>query len=248
MRLYGRVRQPVCTARRLEAAALQLENTPDCNVLHLALNCGFQTHSAFSKAFKRQFGVSPSAFRTAPNMARQGRDQDRRFLISAPPATAIDPVEIVDLAPFHFQFRPSSGTFEGQFFRQKDHDIGQQFANLLAQICPPDLFLMSCFPSTPQSLNDDTVPVWFGGGYTAPGAGLWSPDWYRFEGGSWAVFEHRGDYQFLYQTWNRIYRNWLPQTKHELRDEAPFEAYLAAEAAGDQGANCTRIYIPIKKA
>jgi AraC-like DNA-binding protein len=58
-------------ARRLEWAASKLAKSSDMNLLRLALDCGFQTHSAFSRAFRKQFGVSPSAFRNdlkAPNM------------------------------------------------------------------------------------------------------------------------------------------------------------------------------------
>lgn len=235
-------------ARRLEAAALELATCSNVNLFQLALGCGFQTHSAFSKAFRKQFGVSPSAFRSNPDAARKGIDQDRRFLISAPPSKTIETVGIVDLIPFRFQFRQSFGTSEGQFFRQNDQNIGHQFATLLAETTPPDLFLMSCFPNTPQSLNDSDVPIWFGGAFSDQTDSGWSKNWHSFEAGAWAVFEHWGDYGFLYQTWNRIYRNWLPQTDYVLRDDIPFEAYLGSSDASDQSAQLTRIHIPVKKA
>ncbi|WP_445327169.1 AraC family transcriptional regulator [Yoonia sp. GPGPB17] len=249
MRLHRRNREPLYhRALKLEVAALALARNPKTNVLQLALECGFQTHSAFSKAFRKQFGVSPSDFRANPDVAQKGVDQDRPFLVSAPAGKMIAPVDIVTLKPFHFQFRKSSGTLGGQFFRKNDGDVGQQFALLRAVETPPNLYVMSCFPNAPQALNDDTVPVWFGGAFSARTENDWSKDWHMFAGGTWAVFQHWGNYSFLYQTWNQIYRNWVPQTDFLLRDDIPFEAYLGPSGGADKAGPLTQIYIPVKKA
>ena len=47
---------------RLERAVLRLKVSPD-NVLPIALEAGFATHETFTRAFIRQFGISPSEFR-----------------------------------------------------------------------------------------------------------------------------------------------------------------------------------------
>lgn len=47
---------------RLERAAFELKIRDD-SVLQIALSNGFQTHETFSRAFKRQFGISPLKFR-----------------------------------------------------------------------------------------------------------------------------------------------------------------------------------------
>lgn len=235
-------------ARRLERAALELNDHSKMNILQLALNSGFQSHSAFSKAFKKQFGLSPSVFRNTPEAARIGVSQDRRFLVSAPPDKVIEAHDVIDLGHFHFQFRESSGTHEGHFYRQNDQDIGRQFSALLAEDSPPDVFLMSCFPTTPQNLNDTNVPVWFGGAYSSQIGNDWGHAWYHFKAGTWAVFQHRGDYKFLYQTWNQIYRNWLPHAEYVLRNDIPFESYVTPSDPSDHSKQLTRIYIPVKKA
>ncbi|WP_444883363.1 helix-turn-helix domain-containing protein [Microbulbifer sp. PSTR4-B] len=234
--------------RRLETAALELTNTPNINLLQLAINCGFQTHSAFSRAFKKQFGISPSAFRNSPEAAETGVQQGRPYLINQPPRQVIEPVEIVTLRPFYFRFQQSRGTYEGQFFHKSDLDIGAYFLALLKETVPPDQFLMSCFPNTPQMLNDDTVTVWYGGAYSERPNNNKSYNWHMFDAGTWAVFEHWGDYKFLYQTWNQIYRNWLAQTAYRLRDEFPFEAYSGTPNYIDPAKQLTRIYIPLRKA
>ena len=44
--------------RRLEKSAQILSETPETNLLELALDIGFETHSSFSKSFKKHFGIS----------------------------------------------------------------------------------------------------------------------------------------------------------------------------------------------
>jgi len=48
---------------RLARAAVLLLTTRD-SVLNVALNCGFQSHEAFSRAFRRRFGMTPSRYRS----------------------------------------------------------------------------------------------------------------------------------------------------------------------------------------
>lgn len=50
---------------RLARAAMQLQET-DHSIMQIALDNGFQNTSYFNRAFKRQYGVTPSAFRKRP--------------------------------------------------------------------------------------------------------------------------------------------------------------------------------------
>jgi AraC-like DNA-binding protein len=47
---------------RLESAAVDLKNTGR-TVLEIALDAGYGTHEAFTRAFRQMFGVSPSQYR-----------------------------------------------------------------------------------------------------------------------------------------------------------------------------------------
>lgn len=51
-------------ARRLVRAARRLSIEPDLQLVELALDCGFDSQEAFTRAFKRLFGVSPGRFRS----------------------------------------------------------------------------------------------------------------------------------------------------------------------------------------
>ncbi len=47
---------------RLRRAA-QLLRVSDQDILHIALDCGYEAHESFSRAFKSQYGLSPSEYR-----------------------------------------------------------------------------------------------------------------------------------------------------------------------------------------
>jgi len=61
-RLTGVTPHQYILRTRLREAALRLEQEPD-SVLGIALDCGFGDVSNFNRAFRREFGVSPRAYR-----------------------------------------------------------------------------------------------------------------------------------------------------------------------------------------
>jgi AraC-like DNA-binding protein len=54
------------TGKRLEYAAVLLRD-PELQVTQVALQCGFEDLSHFSRAFKARFGSSPARFRKEPS-------------------------------------------------------------------------------------------------------------------------------------------------------------------------------------
>lgn len=63
---------------RLERAAWRLLLHSD-SILSIALDCGFNDHETFSRAFRRRYGLSPRAYRTAGRFARAAqRERDGR--------------------------------------------------------------------------------------------------------------------------------------------------------------------------
>ena len=51
--------------RRLTKAANMLRLAPDKDILSIALDCGYESHEGFARAFKEQYGKSPSEYREA---------------------------------------------------------------------------------------------------------------------------------------------------------------------------------------
>lgn len=49
--------------RRLNRAARMLRQSPDTDILTIALKCGYDSHEGFIRAFKEQYGKTPSEYR-----------------------------------------------------------------------------------------------------------------------------------------------------------------------------------------
>jgi AraC family transcriptional regulator len=62
-RVVGETPKQYAQRLRLDRAAADLLRTTD-SVLDIALAAGFDSHEVFTRAFRRQFGIAPSAYRT----------------------------------------------------------------------------------------------------------------------------------------------------------------------------------------
>src|SRR5215831_15868340 len=66
--------------RRLDVAAQRLLTEREATVVAIALDCRFESHAAFTRAFTRAFGMSPVEYRRAVNP----RGRRRRSTIMQP--------------------------------------------------------------------------------------------------------------------------------------------------------------------
>jgi AraC family transcriptional regulator len=86
--------------RRLVRGARRLCDDPDLKLVELALDCGFESQEAFTRAFKRVFGVSPGRFRNGFAVA----PLEGQFPMNAPTAsdTAVARLpDLVTMTAFH---------------------------------------------------------------------------------------------------------------------------------------------------
>lgn len=66
-------------------------------------------------------------------------------------------------------------------------------------------------------------------------------------GGKYAVFLHKGSYDYLKDTYNAIFQDWLPSSGHKLREVPCFEQYLNRDPRRTKPENLkTEIHIPIE--
>jgi AraC family transcriptional regulator len=64
-------------------------------------------------------------------------------------------------------------------------------------------------------------------------------------GGRWVVSMHQGSYETLWQSWNQLYRDWLPTSGFHPRDAIPFEVYCSNPKHTPAEKLRTEIWIPI---
>lgn len=209
------------------------------SITEIALEAGYQTPSAFTKAFKKLLGVSPSACDGVMPLPH---------LTSHEGKPSMKP-EIRDLAAREVIYVRRRGMIGGTFTvtARKAFDVLSDFTkaegiedriiSCLAinpddpdSMPPEDCRYDACF-----ELREDTD-------YTLRG----DVEKQVIEQGRFAVFEHRGPYDTLWQTWNAIYRDWLPKSGMTLRDAPPYEVYVDDPNTTSPQELKTEIHIPIK--
>lgn len=213
---------------RLEHAAVRLRYTGR-PVLELALEAGYQTHEAFTRAFRSTFGTAPSQFRRTARYERaRARDGLRASIVRLP------------------ERRIACVRHVGPYDRAED-----AFERLRAWASRRRLLGRA---STLAIYWDDqriTAPE-----HTRCDAALSIEDGVTGEGeirvrtlraGDYAVVCHPGPYRAaeLRQTYELLYGWWLPVIGREPADAPPFEVYRAAARPGEWPAGGTRIYAPL---
>lgn len=83
----GRSVMAYVRGRRLVSGARRLCAEPDLQLVDLAFDCGFESQEAFTRAFKRLFGVSPGRFRSG--FAVEPIEGQCPMTLTPPPASAV---------------------------------------------------------------------------------------------------------------------------------------------------------------
>ena len=231
--------------RRLYNASEQLIHSGR-RVIDIALDCGFDSPEAFSRAFKSAFGCSPVEYRKAGldlmvNAKRKLTPEDVGHIannISHSPEILM--MEETRVAGFRGTASLSDNRIPGlweRFLRDcKDMDV---FTGIGYSICETQ--------QTSYTKEGDVSFSVVVGGSVRRFDGL-PPMFARktLRAGKYAVFTHRGTFGNLYKTYQYIYGTWLPSAKEELDDREDFEVYEREVLAFDDPDNEVKIFIPVK--
>ncbi|CAH0226109.1 helix-turn-helix domain-containing protein [Pseudomonas mediterranea] len=225
---------------RLRQAANRLASRADYAVLEAALDAGFESPEAFSRAFRRAFGVAPSTFRQQPswqvwNAAFEVPHFSRSVIMQLHivdfPEVRVaalehrGPAQLLDESVRHFiQWRMQSG----QSPVASSRTFGIPFSN--PDTTPPEAFRFAICGEIHQAVTPNT----FGVRETL------------IAGGRYAVVRHVGSTDLISESIYPIYRDWLPNSGEELRDQPLFFHYLSVypETPKDQWE--TDIYVPLQ--
>ena len=225
---------------RLRRAAHRLIANADCSVLDATLDAGFQSPEAFSRAFGRAFGMAPSVFRKNPNwqvwntvfaIPHFSRNILMQVRIVECPEIKVATLEhrgppgLVNESVRQFiEWRVRSG----QSPVATSRTFGIPYGN--PDTTPPHAFRFAIC----GEIDEEVTPNEFG---VRP---LVIP------GGRYVVVRHAGSPDHIGETVYPIYRDWLPASGEELRDQPLFFHYLSVYPETPQDQWQTDVYVPLQ--
>jgi len=208
------------------------------SIIEIALLCGYESHSAFSRAFTRAFDMTPSAYRAA-------EDTPVRVPLASLPSTKSLPEPCIEEYPQRaavaIRFVGPYDELECVFRRLYDVALTRGFlpgASILGlSYGSPDLqehetlCFDACVTLTPQ----------------ADIAGARADGLQRIDipAGRYAVFRHRGAYDRITHAYDVLVAAWILTGRIELRDAPFINTYLSDPAVTrDRDLECD-LAIPI---
>jgi len=222
---------------RIETAAVHLQ-TSGRNVLEIALDAGYESAAAFTRAFEQRFGLAPTECRASHRFELQVRAAQ---LKQSNTANMITP-EIRQSAATHVAFVRHTGPYAS---------VGAAWNKICSfagrfQLLGPNTRYIGISRDDPKltaseqlrydacvTLDSELPPAGEVGVQTIPS-------------GRYAVFLHRGPYENFSITYDAIYRDWLPNSREQLRDQPAFEVYLNSVDNTPPAELRTEIWVPLE--
>jgi AraC family transcriptional regulator len=223
--------------RRLTEAAKALASGAS-DILTVALEAGYGSHEAFTRAFREQFGLTPESVRAQ-------RHVDNIQLVEA---VTMNTSVLKDLAEPRFETRKAF-LVAGLSVRYDYESCGggipaqwQRFAPYLGNV--------------PGQVGTDA----YGVRYNSDDNGLdylcgvevgefsqLAPELSRVRvpANRYAVFTHYGHISAIRSTWSTIWSKWLPKSGHQIADAPDFERY-DSRFDPRSGNGEVEIWVPLK--
>jgi AraC family transcriptional regulator len=215
---------------RLERAAARLVGT-DLGITRLAFEAGFETHEAFSRAFRLAYGTSPTGFRRRRHPRYQIAASCGVHYLAAGPVAAFVPRDTGGGA-MEVEIRESSSRRVATVRHLGPYNqISRAFARLGAIGGPAGLFrhpeaaMIALYHDDPETTAPEVLRS--DAGVIVPDAVPLPPglDEQRIPAGRFATVLHRGPYQLLGDVWARFLGEWLPASGHRIGAAPSFELY-----------------------
>jgi AraC family transcriptional regulator len=236
--VMGRPLMTYVRGRRLTEAARALANgAPD--ILAVALEAGYGSHEAFTRAFRDQFGLTPEAVR------EQGHVQQLKLV----EALAMDQTVDDKLQPPHFVTSKAIllvGMSE-RYDCNSSAGIPAQWQKFLPH-----------FPNVPGQINRKAYGVNYNfdelGNFDYL-CGVEVADFTRVPAGwthvripenRYAVFTHADHISTIRRTWSAIWNSWFPSSGHQVADAPHFELYNE-NFNSQTGTGGVEIWVPVRQ-
>lgn len=230
---------------RLERAA-RLLVICDKRVLDIALAVGFQSHEAFTRAFRRAFALTPTQYRARERAAREVRARRRAGFGGW----------CCQLSEVRFERRPAADLIAIRQFgayagfpprsRQRLWDELGDWAKACGVSAGSER--LGLFPDDPMLTPGPRQGADYCLAVFGPVAGDARVRAVRLAGGVHAVIDHFGPYETLIQAYRIAHDVICRSDRYDLRDEPPLQIFRTVAEDGNPSANRTEVWIPVRSA
>ena len=219
---------------RIEAAARLLRYSA-LSIEDIAFNIGYEAPAALSKAFKNQYGITPTQYRTNKDIYIMKKE-----IIN--PDLALKAPKIMELEPKNLIYVALTGEY-GTL------DYGKAYEQLWAVVKSQKLFTKGiesiCVSYddpkiTEASLQRSEICL----SIHKPAHPEGEVSCKTLAGDKYAVFFYQGSYSHLAAV-DDVAMRWVVESEYELRDEPLFEKYLNDSRRTPEEKLKTEVYIPI---
>jgi AraC family transcriptional regulator len=224
--------------RRLTEAARALSNgAPD--ILSVALDAGYGSHEAFTRAFRDEFGATPEMVRSHGDLQKievvEPIKLDETLRINLEPPRLENGKRLLIAGLGGRYSNEGSAGIPSQWQRFQPH-IGQipgQVGEIAYGVC---------------CNSDDAGNFDYVCGVEVKDFSRLPTDWsrVRISEQTYVVFSQGDHISTIRSTWNTIWNKWLPDLGYEVVDVPDFERY-PAEFNSAIGTGGFEIWIPIKR-
>lgn len=236
---------------RLERAAMRLKHstTP---ITAIAFEAGYESHEAFTRAFKSMQGRTPSEFRSRngsyPPLTASSRvhfrssGELRDFEPKTPGGETMD-VKIKQLEPMRVAFVRHIGPYD---------QCGSAWEKLCAHLgkkgmLGPDTAYIGLCHDDPDVTPHDKIRYDACCTVTEEFEPMGDVGVTVIDGGDYAMTTHLGPFDKLGETYAKLFGEWLPRSGRECRSAPSLEFYLTDPENTDPEDYVTDIYAPLEK-
>lgn len=235
---------------RMERAAWRLVNSTD-PVTRIAFEAGYETHEAFTRAFRLAYSTSPSGFRRReyPRLALRATSgvhfdpthQNVNFIPRNSGGTHMN-VEIQTLPRWRLATVRHVGPYNqiAEAFERLGEIVGP-----LGLTMKPEAAMLALYHDDPETTAQDQL---------RSDAALVVSEAARLptslveqhtRAGRYAMTTHIGPYEQLGDAWARLMGEWLPASGHRLGSGVSFEIYRNTPGNAQKHELRTELYVPL---
>lgn len=221
--------------------ALHLIKQGNHNIIDVALSVGYDSPSSFSRAFKKNFSMTPTNVieGALPLNDRAG---------SLPPKK---PLSEQKITPIWKELTASIvyGLYGKGFNDQSFSEVAQKLYGQLATLAQPlsfnDVQPIGVSPDNPW-VGEQIESQFFAGFLNGLNDHKNSLDTFHWQAGRWACFVHHGPHDTMWQTISQVYAQWVLPNQIKLKDQQIVQRYLNSPKDTDAMSLKTELYFAVE--